>query len=1062
MFFGAFQKQFSKRAAVSAAWAALVLFLSLISKAERLPIKTYTVADGLLRDNVTKIRQDSRGFLWFCTGEGISRFDGAGMTNFTVADGLPNRFVNDFLETKSGTIYIATDKGLARLNPHGLRASTENPLFTVFSPDNQKAEKILTLYEDVNNRAWVGTSDGLYKLIETGGSVAFEVVPLGEPLKLGRVETETLYITTILADRRGTLWIGTTGSGLFRLSPDGNVRRFTTADGFGDNKITDLLEDRDGQLWMSMRSDEKGGVCLLDAEANENPVRKCYTTKDGLGSNWIRGMLETSDGQIWLATVSGLCKWQGEGSASVCKTYTAKNDLCDDISALAEDTDGNLWAGSSCGAKKIARYGFTTYTETDGLNSAHVNSVFENSTGELFAATFPKNERIISRFDGDKFSPVKPRLPDYVNYHGWGWRQTVWQDGAGAWWIPTGNGLYRSPDNTSFENLARATLEKVETGAKENEVFRLFEDSRGDIWIAATENSNELLRWERAANTWHNYTLQVGFSPSRLGTAFVEDRSGNVWIGASSDQHESALIRWRSGEFHILSEPSAVADGLSSTFRDSVDKVQPPATADGSDKYAPSGWIRDLFLDSRGRLWIASTGDGVWRLDDPNSDNFAFTKYTIAEGLTSNAAASITEDAFGRIYIGTWRGVDRLNPDTRQVENFTTADGLPASFVEISHRDRRNNLWFGTDKGLARFVPEPPRVRQSPTILITGLRVEGEPQNVSILGETSIPELDLSAEQRQITLDFLGLGASPGEKLKYEYRFGNSAWTQTDERTVNFANLASGDYRFEVRAQTADRIYSRQTASVAFRIAAPLWQRWWFIAALFILIALVIYGFYRFRLSRLLEVTNMRTRIATDLHDDIGANLTKISVLSEVINQKLRGSGANNFDGGKLLENIAETSRESVSAMSDIVWAINPKKDSLADLTIRMRRHAEEILERREIRLEFNAPPAVPDLNLNANLRRNIYLIFKESLTNIVRHAEATHVEINFRLENGKLILTIADDGRGFDKTEDFDGNGLLNMKKRAAELKGSLRIHSAENEGTTIDLVLSSIFFKY
>ncbi|MEP6900928.1 MAG: two-component regulator propeller domain-containing protein [Actinomycetota bacterium] len=577
-------------------WIVLVLIFSSISKAERLPIKTYTVADGLLRDTVYKIKQDSRGFLWFFTGEGISRLGGVGILNFTIADGLPNREVHDFLETKNGTIYIATDKGLARLNPHGLRDSAENPLFTVFLPTNPKAEKILKLFEDKNNQVWVGTSDGLYKLIETGGRTAFELVPLGKSLpgagsSFADPGLNMLYISTILEDRHGSLWIGTIGSGLFRLTPDGSVRRFTTADGFGDNKITDLLEDRDGRLWMSMRSDESGGVCLLNSEASEPLVRKCYTTKDGLGSNWVHDMLETSDGQLWLATVSGLCRWQGEGTPSVCKTYSAKNDLCDDMLALAEDKDGNLWTGSPCGAKKIVRYGFTTYDEADGLDKTHVNSIFENSSGELFATPFPKSKRFISRFEGDKFSQVKLRLPDYVVYNGWGWQQIVWQDHLGAWWIPSAYGLFRSPDNTSFENLARASLEKQETGAKGHEVFRIFEDSRGDIWMLTTGAANELLRWERAKNIWHDYTLQTGFSVSRVGSAFVEDATGNVWIGASSDHNQSALIRYRNGEFRVFTE----AEG------------------------GPSGWIEQLFLDSRGRLWIASTGDGVWRLDAPNA-----------------------------------------------------------------------------------------------------------------------------------------------------------------------------------------------------------------------------------------------------------------------------------------------------------------------------------------------------------------------------------------------------------------------------------------------------------
>ena len=1035
-------------------WFALVLSFSAFAEAERLPVKTYTVADGLLLDNVVKIKQDSRGFMWFCTWEGVSRFDGAGIVNFTTADGLPAHFVEDFLETRDGTIYLATVKGLARLNPHGLRGSTENPLFTVFLPENPKAAEIHTLFEDKNNQIWVGTSDGLYKLSVNDGRTQFENVPLGDSLPnaggaIAEPGLNTLYINTILEDRRGTIWIGTSGSGLFRRSPDGVIRRFTTANGLTDNKITDLLEDHDGQLWMSMRSDESGGLCLLDAEADESLIKKCYTTKDGLGSNWIRDIYETSDGQMWLGTVPGLCKWQGENSASVCKTYSAKNDLCGDILALAEDKDGNLWTGSPCGAKKIVRYGFTTYNKADGLGDDWVNSIFENRTGELFAAAFPKNERSISRFDGEKFALVKLRLPVYVDYHGWGWEQTVRQDSHGAWWIPTGYGLFRSPDNTSFENLPRAPLEKQETGAKGLEVFRFFEDSRGDVWILTTGAANELLRWERAKNIWQNYTTQVGFSQSRVGSAFAEDRAGNVWIGASSDYNDSALIRWRNGVFWVLSEPPAVTGGLSSPSNASDNSVQPPATASGSDKYAPTGWIQDLFLDSRGRLWIASDNDGLWRLDEPDSDNFKFVKYTADNGLSSFAAATVTEDVYGRIYVGTRRGIDRLNPETGQIENFTTADGLPSSSVEVSYRDRNDNLWFGTSQGLARYIPEPPRNRQPPNILITGLRVEGVPQAVSIMGEYSVPELDLSSDQRQITVDFLGLGASLGEKLKYEYRFGNADWTATTERTINFANLASGEYRLEIRARTADRIDS-QPAIVSFKIAAPIWQRWWFVLLAAILIGLVIYLIYKYRLQRLLELEKVRTRIATDLHDDIGANLTRISLLSEVAKQKAVNGN------GQMLSSIADIARESVASMNDIVWAIAPEHDSLLDLTRRMRSFAEEVFASREIDLSFNAPTADTDLKLSVGVRRDVLLIFKEAVNNAARHSDCSQVAINFRVENAKLLLQIKDNGKGFAPDSENDGQGLRSMSRRAKALGGDLTIES--NDGTLVkfELVLA------
>lgn len=994
------------------------IFFIFSAAAERLPIKTYTTADGLPRDEVSRVRQDSHGFLWFCTHEGISRFDGVAMTNFTVADGLPDRFVSDFLETRNGTNYIATGKGLVRLNPHGLRTSRENPLFTTFLPDNPKAEKIQVLYEDRNNQVWIGTSDGLYKLIETDGRIEFENVPLGEPLStsggaIAEPGPNTLSISAILEDSHGTFWIGTFGGGLFRLTTDGSKQRFTTENGLRDNKITDLLEDRQGRIWMSLRSDEKGGICLLDAADAVNPVRKCYTVENGLGSNWVRTILETSDGQMWLGTIPGLCRFQPENSLSVCKTYSAENDLCADIFTIAEDKDGNLWTGSSCGVKRIARYGFTTYNSRDGLDRDNVNSIFVNSAGEFFVTTYPFEKRFISRFDGDKFSSLKVPLPDYVNYHGWGWQQTVWQDSRGAWWLPSGYGLFRSPDKTSFENLARAPLKKVETGAKGNEIFRLFEDSRGDIWITTTNSANELLRWERATNIWHNYTSQIGFSEYRVGSALVEDRSGNIWIGASSDHGDSALIRYRRGDFLVISQ----AEG------------------------APSNWIQDLFIDSHGRLWIASDNNGVWRLDDPDSDRLEFIKYTTANGLNSNSTASVTEDSFGRIYIGMWRGIDRLNPETGQIESFTTADGLPASFVGTSYRDRQNNLWFTTDKGLTRFVPEPPRPRNPPNILITGLRVEGDPQNVSVLGEASFLTLDLRSDQRQITVDFIGLGASLGEKLKYEYRFGGADWTKTSERTLNFANLSAGDYLFEVRAQTADGIYSLTPAILSFRIAAPLWQRWWFLLGIVILISGIIYLINKYRLQRVLELEKVRTRIATDLHDDIGANLTRISLLSEVARQKAENGN------GQMLSSIAEIARESVASMNDIVWAIAPEHDSLLDLTRRMRQHAEEVFALRDIDLNFNAE--VSDLKLSVGMRRDLLLIFKEAVNNAAKHSACTKVWIDFKVENSLLKLQIKDNGNGFNPNDLYDGQGLRSMSRRAEYLGGNLTIESVQ--GTSI-----------
>lgn len=1007
--------------------AGLILFFGVMSQAEHLPVKTYTVADGLLRDYVFKIRQDSQGFLWFCTPGGLSRFDGYAFTNFSTDDGLPDRRVNDLLETRGGAIWIATNGGLAKLNPKGLRNNSENPLFSVYLPEKPNSRQILNLLEDTDGQIFVGTSDGLYRLTETDGRYVFDLVNLGNPL------TEMLEITTILKDRSGVLWVGTWANGLLRILPDGQVERYSMEQGLPGMNIDSLLEDKNGRIWVGMRTGI-AGLCLLVTrpERDQKIVERVFTMKDGLPATWIPALFQTQEGQMWVASIRGLCKWQGgygdAGEKSVCKTYTAKNDICDsDVWSLTEDKDGNLWTGTRCGAKKLARYGFTTYSDADGIDSAFINSIFESASGEIFVSFDRGESRTVSRFNGEKFDFVTPNFPSNIVYFGWGTKQTVLQDHVGDWWFPTGGALYRFSKPARFEDLSKITPQKIwPPGDGVVEIFRLFEDSRGDIWMATTSTGgNGLWRCERTRDVWHDYSRELDFSKDRLVWAFVEDRSGNIWISTSGNEVETTLLRYCDGQFKIFYN----SDGI------------------------PAGTIPDLFVDSEKRLWIASSSAGLLRLDDVNVEQLNLVRYTTNEGLSTPGAVCVTEDEFGRIYACTARGLDRLNTETGQVENFTTADGLPNSYPQYSFRDRHNDLWFGTTDGLARFVPEPERQRKPPNALITGLRVVGEPQAISILGESAIPQHELTSDQRQVTVDFVGLGASLGEKLKYEYRFGEAEWIQTAERTVNFANLDSGDYQFEVRAQTADRLYS-PSATLAFRIAAPIWQRWWFIAALFALTAFLIYVFYRYRLTRLLEMERIRTRIATDLHDDIGANLTRIALLSEVANQQTQAGAGN----GKrnLLPSIADIARESVASMNDIVWAISPDHDSLLDLTRRMRQHAEDVFAYRDIDLEFHAPSPDNELKLSVGVRRDLLLIFKEAANNTVKHSACTKVMIDFSCKNSILSLRIKDNGKGFDGDLESDGQGLRSMMRRAKALGGKLTIGSRKGAGTDIKFVMS------
>ena len=443
----------------------------------------------------------------------------------------------------------------------------------------------------------------------------------------------------------------------------------------------------------------------------------------------------------------------------------------------------------------------------------------------------------------------------------------------------------------------------------------------------------------------------------------------------------------------------------------------------------------------------------LFRSDEPQADRPVFTSYTTAQGLSSDLTSAITEDLNGHIYVATGRGLDELDPGSGRIKHYTTADGLVSGSLLAAFCDRVGTLWFGTTKGLSRFVPLAAESKTAPAILVTKLSVAGSSQRVSAFGETEMSLPEFAPNQNQVQIDFVGLSFAPGEVLRYQYKLegADADWSApTEQRTVNFANLAPRNYRFLVRALNSEGVTSTTPAAVSFTILPPIWRRWWFVSLVVLAVALTVYALFRYRVARILELANIRTHIAADLHDDIGSNLTRIAILSEVAHSQL-GNGNPHVESPLL--SIANISREPVASMSDIVWAINPKRDTLLDLIQRMRRFATEILTPRAIEFQFHAPDADHDLKLGANFRRDMFLLYKEALNNAVRHSGCTSALIDFQVERSWLVLTVRDDGRGFDLEKASEGQGLLSMTRRAGRLGGELRIDSKPGKGTEICL---------
>jgi ligand-binding sensor domain-containing protein/signal transduction histidine kinase len=1024
--------------------------LSSASNAERLPIKTYTTADGLPHNSINRIVRDSRGFLWFCTGEGLSRFDGYSFINYGVTEGLPHPTVNDLLQTRSGEYWVATNGGLCRFNPKG--APTSGPvyavdsssdalheaMFTAYTPsDNDQLSKAInTVIERRDGSIWCGTRQGLFYVDQGGGSVELCAVEIGLP-KSSAYE----YISSILEDHYGALWIGTR-AGLYRRWPDGSVTRYDKGNRMPDDNVHILFEDRRGTLWVGTRS--SGLFTLAIGPGHEAPIvtsaYKCRTWND-----WVFDIYEYSDGTLRAGTNTELLEFYPDDEQHTKPTridtkgsgFTSR-----EIENVCEDRDGNVWLGTINGAMKIARNGFRTMNEQDGLYG--ITAVFQSGAGDLYAYGYVLGDKRATVFDGGKYDILNSDSVKFWfslgrydgqrfawfspnDWRGNGWTAKPWilQSSAGEWWVGQETGLYLFPRVDSFAGLKVARPLAVYTdrnGLTSPVVYSIYEDRRGNLWVSTySANGHGLARWERPTRTLRDLTRTEGL-PSlkdKLAATFAEDRAGNVWVGFQP----GGLARYAADRFTFFT----TEDGL------------------------PLGGINDLHLDQAGRLWVATSRGGVCRINEPDSDRPAFVNYSTDQGLSSNVATAITDDLYGRIYVGTGRGVDQITAATGQIKHFTTADGLASGEILSAVRDRTGRLWFAARQGLSHFLPEREHPSEPPPVLIDGLLVAGARQAVSAVGEDMISLPDLSPGENQIQIDFVGLSFVPGESLRYQYRLEGADldWsTPTEQRTITYAKLSPGRYRFLVRAVNSVGVLSPYPASVSFKILSPIWQRWWFIAMAGALVGAVAYAVYRYRVTQLVALERVRTRIAADLHDDIGSSLSQISVLSEVLRKQLGEQEARVL---KNLSLINRVSQEALDSMSDIVWALNPQQDNLSDLVRRMRRVVSEALPARDIEFTFNAPATGLDLKLGADIRRHVFLMFKETINNLVRHSKCTLASIDLRIEGTCLVLKVTDNGKGFDPDEINEGNGLISLHRRARSIGGETVVSSRIGEGTTV-----------
>jgi ligand-binding sensor domain-containing protein/signal transduction histidine kinase len=955
--------------------------------AERLAIRTYTTADGLAHDHIKCIVPDSRGFLWLCTASGLSRFDGRRFVNYGTAHGLREPYVNDFVETRGGAYWLATNgAGVYRFDPAATRFDAQ-PVGS-----DTATNRVNALIEDAADALWAGSDDGLFR--RTAADDRFRPVAL--PVPPGRVQVRALA-----RDAAGAVWIASS-AGLHRAAPDGSIE----ARALEISNFYSVLASRDGGVWAGHPS----GLLRLDPSGRTVETGDAALGRARFGGEGARILLQRAEGSLVVGgrNERGLAVWDGRRRHD----YTAAHGLSDTaVTALAEDRGGNLWIGTETGGvMRLARNGFVSYGTADGLGHRRAISIFETRAGELCVLT---GLRVLNRFDGSGFTAVRPRLsvpPSALTVHG------VTQDRAGGWWAATPRGLARYAPADGLAALARAEAAAVYTtrhGLMHDDTGRPFEDAGGDLWITVG-GAAALTRWERATGTFHHYAEAQGLPAGNLPVAFGEDARGRLWVGF----REGGVARRDDDRFQFF----GAADGL------------------------PAANARSLHRDARGRLWVATTGGGLVEIVD-GAERPRFRRFTTADGLSTDHVRCLTDDGQGRLYLGTSVGVDRFDPDRRELRHFTTADGLAQNEIQTAYRDRHGALWFGTMNGVSRLVPGPDDAAPAAPAMIAAVSVAGVPLALSALGERAVPEFAIGPGPVGVRVEYSATDFTPGRERLFQYRLDPEAeWSAPTTRdAVDYAALAPGRYLFEVRAAGS----TAHPATVAFVVRPPVWQRAWFVALVASLLAGLAYRFHRARVERALELGRVRTRIATDLHDDIGSNLSQIAIWSEVA-----ARGGVDATMRERLEGVAAACRETVDSMSDIVWSINPAHDRLSDLVHRMRRFATDVFTARDVAFSFEAD-APDELTLGTDVRRQVLLVFKEAVHNAVRHSGCTRAEARIRVSERGLTIVVHDDGRGFDPATRREGHGLDSMQARARDLGAGLDLRSAPGQGTTVTLVV-------
>ncbi len=1032
---------------------------------------TYTQENGLVSGTIRGLSKDREGFLWLMAENGLSRFDGYSFKKFEYnssdSTSISSIDVRAMVSNTRGDLLFQTANGIC------LYRSAKNGFRRILSYAN--ADNICCVLGGTNNfwivrRSGIMVLDSLYHL---SAEVEFPKNFRARASHLTTLSDNNVWIS----DGKRILCFNTAlqrfvtvpcvysasnkksfESAIYYLLTRDGIPFFYSAVGLFkyDSARQAFIQFSQSQLVIDPENPVDGSFytnnyLILSLRRNK---LKVINTRSGaekwidlaanskvLLSTQISGFSKISEKQVWVCTLSqGFFKVDLENSTvqQFCNDPEDRNSLPSNNISLILNDDNLVWLISQ--GVGLIKYEFLnpvfpTYRPTEETDKENIT--LENNIRTI--TELDKNTLLLGGLSGLKKFDISTKK--FSEFYGPGQSEPllrkraiskVLKDRVGNLWIAVWGRegiVVISKDGKKMHSLLPNRDPKK---PEYNSLRSMFIDSQNTLWVGT---DNNIVYTANLNHVGFDSLKQISFEKVKAAKSSPDSLFFTICFAINETKDGMILLGTQNGFYTY--------DKSHRNFKRYVNK-------NGSKSSISANDVRAIFVDDENKIWIATNGGGMNYFDEKNQ---SFRRFMIGDGLPDNSVYSITQDNSDILWLGTNKGLCAFDKIKNSCRNFLLKDGIQnyEFNTNATYKTANGNIVFGGINGFNIFNPDSIKLNATPPkVVITEFKVLDE--DVNFMDH----EIKFKHNQNYISFEFAALNFFRNSENNYAYKLDglDKDWIYcSDRRFTNYQNLAPGKYTFRVKASNSFGIWNENDASVTFSIATPWYNTWMFYALLLFMVSGLIYFIYRYRLQQAIELQTIRNNIARDLHDEIGSNLSSISLFTQVAKDNENGQESSLFP---LLQKISEYTQTSQEAMNDIVWMVNTRNDRFENIIVRMRTLAVELLEAKNIRLTLNFDDALNQLKLGMNERKNFYLIYKEALNNIVKYAECTNVWIDLFLDNSRVKLIIKDDGRGFVEAHLEEGNGLVNMKKRAAVLKGEITIESNPGTGTRLELIFN------